>query len=165
MNDYIIHNAHFLKRARNIRNELLNKTDRYFLIDFPIEYEKQIIIKKYGPRPSQGHATQRAGGGTVCNVVLHPPSHSQSRPLWLTRSAPGPGLRCGWPGTDAPGAESTSESLLPAHFGCLFTGRLHGQWPGTRRPPRRHRDGACEEAAKVLWSPLQAVLTSRNPPF
>ena len=47
MNDYIINNAHFLKRARNIRNELLNKTDRYFLIDFPIEYEKQIIIKKY----------------------------------------------------------------------------------------------------------------------
>jgi hypothetical protein len=25
----------------------LNKTDRYFLIDFPIEYEKQLIIKKY----------------------------------------------------------------------------------------------------------------------
>ena len=47
MNDYITNNAHFLKRARNIRNELLNKTDRYFLIDFPIEYEKQIIIKKY----------------------------------------------------------------------------------------------------------------------
>ena len=47
MNDYIINNAHFLKRARNIRNELLNKTDRCFLIDFPIEYEKQIIIKKY----------------------------------------------------------------------------------------------------------------------
>ena len=47
MNDYIINNAHFLKRARNIRNELLNKTDKYFLIDFPIEYEKQIIIKKY----------------------------------------------------------------------------------------------------------------------
>ena len=36
-----------LKRARNIRNELLNRTDRYFLIDFPIEYEKQLIIKKY----------------------------------------------------------------------------------------------------------------------
>ena len=36
-----------MKRARNIRNELLNKTDRYFLIDFPIEYEKQLIIKKY----------------------------------------------------------------------------------------------------------------------
>ncbi len=35
------------KRARNIRNEWLNKTDKYFLIDFPIEYEKQIIIKKY----------------------------------------------------------------------------------------------------------------------
>ena len=47
MNDYITNNAHFLKRARNIRNELLNKTDKYFLIDFPIEYEKQLIIKKY----------------------------------------------------------------------------------------------------------------------
>ena len=47
MNDYIINNAHFLKRARNIRNELLNKTDRYFLIDYPIAYEKQLIIKKY----------------------------------------------------------------------------------------------------------------------
>ena len=29
------------------RNELLNKTDRYFLIDYPIEYEQQMIIKKY----------------------------------------------------------------------------------------------------------------------
>ena len=47
MNDYITNNAHFLKRYRNIRNELLNKTDRYFLIDFPIEYEQQLIIKKY----------------------------------------------------------------------------------------------------------------------
>jgi len=47
MNDYVVNNAHFLKRYRNIRNELLNKTDRYFLIDFPIQYEQQIIIKKY----------------------------------------------------------------------------------------------------------------------
>ena len=46
-NSYILNNEHFLKRARNIRNELLNKTDRYFLIDFPIEHEKQMIIKKY----------------------------------------------------------------------------------------------------------------------
>ena len=46
-NNYIPNNEHFLKRARNIRNELLNKTDRYFLIDFPIESEKQMIIKKY----------------------------------------------------------------------------------------------------------------------
>ncbi len=37
----------FLKRARNIRNELLNKTDRYFLIDYPIAYEQQNIIKSY----------------------------------------------------------------------------------------------------------------------
>jgi len=35
-NNYIPDNKHFLKRARNIRNELLNKTDRYFLIDYPI---------------------------------------------------------------------------------------------------------------------------------
>jgi hypothetical protein len=47
MNEYITNNAHFLKRYRNIRNELLNKTDRYFLIDYPIEIEKQMIIKKY----------------------------------------------------------------------------------------------------------------------
>jgi len=46
-NNYIPNNEHFLKRARNIRNELLNRTDRYFLIDFPIEYEQQMIIKKY----------------------------------------------------------------------------------------------------------------------
>ena len=46
-NNYIPNNEHFLKRARNIRNELLNKTDRYFSIDFPIEHEKQMIIKKY----------------------------------------------------------------------------------------------------------------------
>jgi hypothetical protein len=47
MSNYIPNNEHFLKRARNIRNELLNKTDRYFLIDFPIGYEQQVIIKKY----------------------------------------------------------------------------------------------------------------------
>jgi hypothetical protein len=47
MNSYIPNNEHFLKRARNIRNELLNKTDRYFLIDYPISYEQQIIIKTY----------------------------------------------------------------------------------------------------------------------
>ncbi len=47
MNEYITSNAHFLKRYRNIRNESLNKTDRYFLIDYPIEYEQQMIIKKY----------------------------------------------------------------------------------------------------------------------
>ena len=46
-NNYIPNNEHFLKRARNIRNELLNRTDRYFLIDFPIEYEQQMIIKQY----------------------------------------------------------------------------------------------------------------------
>jgi hypothetical protein len=47
MNDYIINNAHFFKRARNIRNELLNKTDKYILSDYPITLEKQMIIKTY----------------------------------------------------------------------------------------------------------------------
>jgi len=46
-NNYIPNNEHFLKRARNIRNELLNRTDRYFLIDYPISYDQQIIIKAY----------------------------------------------------------------------------------------------------------------------
>ncbi len=49
-NSDIPNNEHFLKRARNIRNELLNKTDRYFLIDFPIEFEKQLMIKKISAR-------------------------------------------------------------------------------------------------------------------
>ena len=47
MSNFIPNNEHFLKRARNIRNELLNKTDRYFLIDYPISYDQQIIIKTY----------------------------------------------------------------------------------------------------------------------
>ena len=46
-NNYIPNNEHFLKRARNIRNELLNRTDRYFLIDYPISVEQQLIIKTY----------------------------------------------------------------------------------------------------------------------
>ena len=46
-NNYIPNNEHFLKRARNIRNELLNKTDRYILSDYPITLEQQMIIKKY----------------------------------------------------------------------------------------------------------------------
>ncbi len=36
VNSYIPNNEHFLKRARNIRNELLNRTDRYLLSDYPI---------------------------------------------------------------------------------------------------------------------------------
>ncbi len=47
MNNFIINNAHFLKRYRNIRNELLNKTDKYILSDYPISLERQMIIKTY----------------------------------------------------------------------------------------------------------------------
>ena len=46
-NNYIPNNEHFLKRARNIRNELLNKTDKYILSDYPISIEQQMIIKTY----------------------------------------------------------------------------------------------------------------------
>ena len=35
MTSFLTSNEHFLKRARNIRNELLNKTDRYMLEDYP----------------------------------------------------------------------------------------------------------------------------------
>ena len=47
MSSFIPNNEHFLKRARNIRNELLNKTDRYILSDYPITLEQQMIIKTY----------------------------------------------------------------------------------------------------------------------
>ena len=47
MNSYIPNNEHFLKRARNIRNELLNRTDRYILSDYPITLEQQMEIKVY----------------------------------------------------------------------------------------------------------------------
>ena len=47
MSSYTPNNEHFFKRARNIRNELLNKTDRYFLLDYPIAHDQQMIIKAY----------------------------------------------------------------------------------------------------------------------
>ena len=47
MSSYIPNNEHFLKRARNIRNELLNRTDRYILSDYPITLDQQMIIKAY----------------------------------------------------------------------------------------------------------------------
>ncbi len=46
-NNCIPDNKHFLKRARNKRNESLNKTDRYILSDYPITLEQQMIIKTY----------------------------------------------------------------------------------------------------------------------
>ena len=46
-NNYIPNNEFFLKRARNTRNELLNKTDRYVLSDYPISIEQQMEIKVY----------------------------------------------------------------------------------------------------------------------
>ena len=47
MNNFVNENKDLLKRYRNIRNQLLNITDKYFLIDFSIQYEQQMIIKKY----------------------------------------------------------------------------------------------------------------------
>ena len=40
MSSYIPNNEHFLKGARNIRNELLNRTDWYLLSDYPITLEQ-----------------------------------------------------------------------------------------------------------------------------
>ena len=48
MSTFITSNEHFLKRARNIRNELLKKTDRYMLEDYPnLSSEQLKIIKDY----------------------------------------------------------------------------------------------------------------------
>jgi hypothetical protein len=47
MSNFIPNNEHFLKRARNIRNELLNRTDKYILSDYPITLEQQMQIKLY----------------------------------------------------------------------------------------------------------------------
>ena len=46
-NNFVPNNEHYLKRTRNIRNELLNKTDRYVLSDYPISLEQQMKIKEY----------------------------------------------------------------------------------------------------------------------
>ena len=46
-NNYIPNNEHFLKRARNIRNELLNRSDKYILSDYPITLTQQMQVKLY----------------------------------------------------------------------------------------------------------------------
>ena len=48
MSSFIPNNEHFLRRARNIRNELLNKTDKYMLQDYPNLTQEQLNeIKVY----------------------------------------------------------------------------------------------------------------------
>jgi len=47
MSSFFTNNEHFLRRKRNIRNELLSKTDRYILEDYPISQEQKEIIKEY----------------------------------------------------------------------------------------------------------------------
>jgi hypothetical protein len=48
MSSFLTSNEHFLKRARNIRNELLNKTDRYMLEDYPnLSSEELTNMKAY----------------------------------------------------------------------------------------------------------------------
>ena len=47
MSNFIPNNEHFLKRARNIRNELLNRKDKYILSDYPITLEQQMQVKLY----------------------------------------------------------------------------------------------------------------------
>ena len=40
-------NQHFLIRNRNLRNELLNQTDRYLLNDYPITEEQKTEVISY----------------------------------------------------------------------------------------------------------------------
>ena len=47
MSSFNPNNEHYLKRARNIRNELLNRTDKYLLSDYPISLEQQMKINEY----------------------------------------------------------------------------------------------------------------------
>ena len=48
MSNFIPNNEHYLTRARNIRNELLNKTDKYMLQDYPNLTQEQLNeIKVY----------------------------------------------------------------------------------------------------------------------
>jgi hypothetical protein len=48
MSSFIPNNEHFLKRARNIRNELLIRTDKYMLQDYPNLTPEQLTeIKNY----------------------------------------------------------------------------------------------------------------------
>ena len=66
MSSFLTSNEHFLQRTRNIRNELLNKTDKYFLIDYPIHYEQQIINTLR--QNAMENATIQINGGQI-NVV------------------------------------------------------------------------------------------------
>ena len=43
----ITSNQHFLIRNRNLRNELLNQTDRYLLNDYPITDEQKTEVINY----------------------------------------------------------------------------------------------------------------------
>ncbi len=43
----ITSNEHFLIRNRNMRNELLNQTDRYLLNDYPITEEQKTEVINY----------------------------------------------------------------------------------------------------------------------
>ncbi len=44
MNTFIINNQHY---PRNIRNELLNRSDKYILSDYPITLTQQMQVKLY----------------------------------------------------------------------------------------------------------------------
>ena len=52
MSNFIPNNEHYLKRARNIRNELLNRTDKYLLSDYSItnEQKQEIILYRQNLR-------------------------------------------------------------------------------------------------------------------
>ena len=47
MNNFVPNNDHYLRRYRNIRNDLLKQTDKYLLTDFPINENEKIEVINY----------------------------------------------------------------------------------------------------------------------
>ena len=74
-NNFIPNNEHFLKRARNIRNELLNKTDKYILSDYPIS------LSRSAPAPYRPCRPDRTDG-VACSLLCQ-----QSSRLGLSEEA------------------------------------------------------------------------------
>ncbi len=52
-----------MDRTRNIRNELLNKPDKYILSDYPISLSQQMIIQQMIIKTYRETETERGGEG------------------------------------------------------------------------------------------------------
>ena len=74
MSNYIPNNEHFLKRARNIRNELLNRTDKFLLSDYPItdEQKQKMILYRQNLREFINDFKDDILSGVVVNFPTQP---------------------------------------------------------------------------------------------